>query len=53
LLLKKHTFHSGEPWINSAAEFAVISLADDCACSVMLLAAELKRFLEHDVSLIV
>ena len=49
-------FHLRKAWINSAAEFAAIRFvydqlcgADDFACSVMLLAAKLKRFFSgHD-----
>ena len=56
LLLKK-TFHLGKSRCNSATEFAAIRLlydqlrGDDRACSIMLLAAELKRLSGHVASL--
>ena len=57
LLLKKQTFHLGKSRSNSATEFAAIRLlydqlrGDDRACSIMLLAAELKRLSGHVASL--
>ena len=58
LLLKKQTTHLGKSCSNtSATEFAAICLlydqlrGDDRACSIMLLAAELKRLLGHVASL--
>ena len=58
LLLKKQTFHLGKLHNNSAVEFAAIRLlydqlhGDDRTCSIMLLAAELKRLSGHVVSLL-
>jgi hypothetical protein len=57
-LLKKLMFHLGSLRRNSAAEFAAIRQlydqlrGDDRACSILLLAAELKRLSGHDFCLI-